>query len=160
ELNDAYIFAYTIGITTQPTIQQADLADTLIRKHLAKMISNFAVKQLGQIPNTGLVCSFTDMDDESIEMKFYAKTACQLGLMGLDVNGVPISTFNPNGKVTRAQFGTVLSRALYGDLYNRGTPYYLNHLNALKINNIITNTDPSLQELRGYVMLMLMRAID
>ncbi|HBB04406.1 TPA: hypothetical protein DCZ39_06000 [Patescibacteria group bacterium] len=46
-------------------------------------------------------------------MKFYIKLACQLGLMG-----VGITDFNPNGEVTRAEFGTVLSRALYGEQYN------------------------------------------
>jgi hypothetical protein len=72
--------------------------------------------------------------------------------------GIDIANFNPNGEVTRAEFGTVLSRALYGTLYNDGQPYYLNHLNALKTNTIITNTNPDMKELRGYVMLMLMRA--
>jgi hypothetical protein len=74
--------------------------------------------------------------------------------------GIDIANFYPNGKVTRAEFGTVLSRALYGTLYNGGEPYYLNHLRALKEHSIITNTDPALQELRGYVMLMLMRAAE
>lgn len=27
------------------------------------------------------------------------------------------NTFNPHGEVTRAEFGTALSRALYGDRY-------------------------------------------
>jgi hypothetical protein len=72
--------------------------------------------------------------------------------------GVGIEEFNPNGVVIRAEFGTVLSRALYGTTYNGGIPYYLLHLNALKANGIITNTDPNLKEVREYVMLMLMRA--
>jgi hypothetical protein len=42
-------------------------------------------------------------------MKLYIKQSCQLGLMGQG-----IQNFNPNGTLTRAQFGTVLSRALYG----------------------------------------------
>jgi hypothetical protein len=45
-------------------------------------------------------------------MKFYINIACQLGLMGQGV-----TTFNPDGEVTRAEFGTVLSRALYGTKY-------------------------------------------
>jgi hypothetical protein len=52
ELNAAYLYAYNIGITTQSTVQQADLTGSLIRKHLAKMISNFAIKELGKTPNT------------------------------------------------------------------------------------------------------------
>ena len=73
--------------------------------------------------------------------------------------GIGIDNFDPNGEVTRAQFGTVLSRALYGNENNTtGELYYLNHLNTLKSNNIITNIDPYLKEIRGYVMLMLYRA--
>ena len=52
ELNTAYLYAYNIGITTIPTIEKANMTGTLIRQHLAKMISNFAIKQLGKIPNT------------------------------------------------------------------------------------------------------------
>jgi hypothetical protein len=62
--------------------------------------------------------------------------------------------------VTRAEFGTVLSRALYGTKYEWWTPYYINHLLALKAAGIMNNIlDPEhMLELRGYVMLMLMRA--
>ncbi|HBB04410.1 TPA: hypothetical protein DCZ39_06020 [Patescibacteria group bacterium] len=99
---------------------------------------------------------FDDVANQSTEMKFYIKLSCQLGLMG-----VGITDFNPNGGVTRAEFGTVLSRALYGNTYNTtGNMYYTNHLNALKANNVITNTNPRLKEVRGYVMLMLMRAAE
>ncbi len=77
-----------------------------------------------------------------------------MGLMG-----VGITAFNPNSVVTRSQFGTVLSRALYGDMYNDGDPYYINHLQALKEDGIMTNISaPSVTEVRGYVMLMMMRA--
>jgi len=49
---------------------------------------------------------------------------------------------------------------LYDDENNGGNPYYVKHLKALKNDGIITNTDPSLRELRGYVMLMLRRAVN
>ncbi|HBB04769.1 TPA: hypothetical protein DCZ39_07955 [Patescibacteria group bacterium] len=81
ELNDAYQRAYDIGITTMPTIQKADLEGNAYRKHFAKMITEFAIKVLKKQPNTSLACSFIDITKESDEMKFYIKTACQLGLM-------------------------------------------------------------------------------
>jgi hypothetical protein len=65
-----------------------------------------------------MICNFTDIDNETTELKFYIKLACQLGLMGLDAQGNIISTFSPNLSVTRAQFGTVLSRTLRGNQYN------------------------------------------
>ena len=52
--------------------------------------------------------------------------------------GVNITQFNPGDQVTRAQFGTVLSRALYGNTYNTGDPYYLQHLQNLQTKKIMT----------------------
>ncbi len=154
ELNNAYLYAFTNGITTMGTIQQANLEWTLIRAHMAKMMSNYAIKILGKVPNTWALCEFDDIADQSTEMKFYIKLSCQLWLMGQG-----LTSFNPYGIVTRAQFGTVLSRAMRWDTYNMdGDLYYTNHLQALADHDIITNTDPLLQELRWYVMLMLMRA--
>jgi len=156
ELNNAYLYAYSIGITTMPTIQQANIEGNLIRAHMAKMMVNYAIKVLGKTLNTWALCEFNDIANQSTEMKLYIKLSCQLGLMGQW-----ITDFNPNGTVTRAQFGTVLSRAIRGDEYNMtGNIYYTNHLQALKDNNIITNTNPELKELRWYVMLMLMRAAE
>ena len=39
--------------------------------------------------------------------------------MGLESDGTPGKVFNPNTTVTRAQFGTMLSRLLYGNTYNK-----------------------------------------
>jgi hypothetical protein len=80
--------------------------------------------------------------------------------MGIHSDWTPLSDFMPNKKVTRAEFGTVLSRLLYGTTYNNGTPYYLNHLQALKEHWIMTQiTNPEKQiERRQRVRLMLMRA--
>ena len=53
----------------------------------------------------------------------------------------------------------MLSRVLYGDLYNKSTGRYGAHLQALKTAGIMANvTQPLMVELRGYVLLMLMRA--
>ncbi|MEI6774521.1 MAG: hypothetical protein WCL18_07225 [bacterium] len=52
-------------------------------------------------------------------MKFFTKTACQLDLMGLHPDGkTPKKVFDPEQFVDRAQFGTILSRLIYGDVYN------------------------------------------
>lgn len=133
----------------------------LIRSHMAKMMVNYAVRVLDRQPDANKVCEFNDITNESTELQGYMRLACQLGIMGIQADGTPMSEFNPNNTVTRAQFGTVLSRVLYGDQYNTpGDAYYTNHLTALQLDGIITNTDPTLQELRGYVMIMLMRAAD
>ena len=46
EMNQAYIYACNRRITTMNTIQNADMDGPLLRKHLAKMISEFAVKEI------------------------------------------------------------------------------------------------------------------
>ncbi|GHV25770.1 hypothetical protein FACS1894176_05140 [Bacteroidia bacterium] len=88
-------------------------------------------------------------------MKDYAAKACSLGLMGMDME-----YFQPYATVSRAQFGTVLSRLLYGNEYAGGKSYYAKHLQALKENGIMTQIDnPEAKvELRQWVRLMLMRS--
>ena len=79
--------------------------------------------------------------------------------MGIESDGFPLAEFNPNGTVSRAEFGTALSRVLWGDKYNQaGEIWYEKHLNALKTAGIMHELIPGLQELRGWIMLMLMRA--
>ena len=158
ELNSAFTFAFTNGITTIKDCKQANLEGKLQRSHLAKMITQFAVKVMKMKPDITKTCSFSDIWNETAEIQLYIKTACQLGLMGYDDNGKQSETFNPFGIVDRAQFGTILSRVLRGTKYNWGDPYYVKHLNALKADWIMTNiSQPLVSEIRGRVMLMLMR---
>ena len=70
--------------------------------------------------------------------------------------------FRPNDEVTRAEFATALSRMLYSTLdgeYKATSKYYLNHMKKLKEEKIITYDNPNIKELRGYVMIMLMRSV-
>jgi hypothetical protein len=39
--------------------------------------------------------------------------------MGIHADGKPLNKFNPRGKVSRAEFATVLSRVLYGSVNNQ-----------------------------------------
>lgn len=156
ELEGAYAYAYDLGITTQASMDSARLYDSMTRAELAKMISNFAMQVAGLTPDTEAACSFSDLAPVAgTDLADFAVTACQLGLMGIGTNGI----FNPNGQVTRAEFGTVLSRVLYGDTYNGGNPYYEAHLNALKAAGIMNDiSNPDMKEIRGYVMLMMQRS--
>jgi hypothetical protein len=79
--------------------------------------------------------------------------------------GVGIKNFNPNGIVTRAEFGTAFSRALNANdadkvaEMNKADPYYKEHLNFLKEQGIMNDiSNPNMLEVRGYVMLMMMRS--
>ncbi len=161
ELTNAYLFAYSIGITTQNSIAKAQLNWYLLRAHAAKMISQFAIRVLEKTPNESSVCKFSDMKDQSLEMQYYAELSCKLGLMWLTSDGFPNTVFNPNATVTRAQFWTMLSRLLYGNKYNKpavGEDYYTPHLKALQKAGIMKNISmPWNYELRWYVMIMMER---
>jgi hypothetical protein len=73
---------------------------------------------------------------------------------------MPRNEFRPYDTISRAEFGTALSRLLWGPKYEGGDPYYANHLNALKAEGIMTQiaNAESTKEIRGWVMLMLMRS--
>ena len=171
EMNDAYKFAYKHGITTMDTIEKADMGWYVLRSHLAKMLSQFAVNVMWKTPDLWKRwCEdFADIQRESEELKWYMKTACELWLMWLESDWVTaLKNFNPNSYVTRAEFWTTLSRLLYGETNNLLTENdrmqyqrYEKHLLALKQSGIMTEIDEkriSIKELRWYVMLMLMRA--
>ena len=51
EMNDAYKFAYKHGITTMDTIEKADMDWYVLRSHLAKMLSQFAVNVMWKTPD-------------------------------------------------------------------------------------------------------------
>jgi hypothetical protein len=54
-------------------------------------------------------CNFPDVSSKlDSDYDMGVTNACQLGLMGVGINN-----FNPYDLVTRAEFGTVLSRALW-----------------------------------------------
>ena len=152
EFNDAYEFAYKNGITTMDTIDKADMNWPLTRIAMAKMLSQYAINVLGKKPANIAVPNFPDITPELDEQYNYGVTlAYQLWIMGINID-----KFRPNDLVTRAEFATALSRMLFST--PDWDPYYVTHLAKLKEEKIITNDNPSMQELRGYVMLMLMRS--
>ena len=154
ELQDAYNWAYSKSITTMSPIDNANMYGAITRAELAKMLANWA-KDKGQTPDTSAVCNFTDTASVKGDLAVAIVESCQLGLMGQG-----ITAFRPYDTISRAEFGTALSRALWGSQYEGGTPYYARHLDALKAAGIMTQiaNAESMKEVRGYVMLMLMRA--
>ena len=156
ELQGAYDYAYSQGITTMGSIDNANMYGDLTRGQLSKMISQWAEKEMGVKADETAVCSFTDTDTAEGDLGTYVVKACQMGLMGQG-----IEKFRPNDKVTRGEFGTVLSRAIWGDKYDGENPFYAKHLQALKDEGIMNNiADANAIEMRGWVMLMLQRAAE
>ena len=155
ELQDAYDWAYGKGVTTMSPIDNANMYGAITRAEMAKMLSVYAKEVLGNTPDTSKACTFSDIDSVKWDLHEFIIESCQLGIMGQG-----ITAFRPYDTISRAEFGTALSRVLWGDQYEGGTPYYAKHLDALKsagIMNQIANAETT-KEVRGYVMLMLQRS--
>ena len=155
EFHKAYEFAFQNGITTMPTIEEADMNGNLNRIAMVKMLSQYAINILGKTPDTTReVPNFPDVDAQlDADYNNGVTLAYQLGIMWINID-----EFRPFDLVTRAEFGTALSRMLFGLADGEGDAYYSTHLEKLMSEWIITNNDPRLEELRGYVMIMLMRS--
>lgn len=159
EVTDVYTWAHKNRITTMPSIEEATPDGYVKRWHLAKMLVNYSVNVLWkEIPTVPKECKkwSDDRDFESAEIREYAEKACALWLMWIDTEN---HRFDPDKEVTRAQFGTTISRMLYGDKYQWGFPYYEKHLKALNENNIMKNIiNPQDRiELRKWIWVMLQR---
>ena len=154
EFNDAYTWAFKNGITTMSPIEKADMNAPLTRIAMAKMLSQYAINVLGRTPDTTkVVPAFPDVSAElDAAYNSWVTLAYQLGIMWINID-----KFRPDDLVTRAEFGTALSRMLYATA-DWEKAYYETHLAKLMEEKIITVDTPDLQELRGYVMIMLMRS--
>ena len=136
------------------SIEWARLSDWLTREEMAKMISNYAVDILWKVPDTTKPCYFLDSNINP-DLVQYVTISCQLWLMWQW-----ITSFRPKDFVTRAEFWTVLSRMLWWNEYEWWKLYYENHLRALNVSWIMKNISyPFNNEIRWYVMLMLMRSV-
>lgn len=154
EFNNAYNFAYLNWITTMKSISKADMNWNLSRIAMAKMLSQYAINILWKTPDTTKKCEFKDVTSKmDKDYNDWVTLACQLGIMWMNM----WDNFRPNDTVVRSEFGTALSRMLF-QISDGTNKYYTTHLSKLKSEKIITNDDPDLQELRWYVMLMLMRS--
>ena len=161
EENLAYLYACEKDITTIRSINDARMHDFLTRAEMAKVVSQYLIAVLNKSPNTEKDCSAFDnsIAHYNQEMRDYMRISCQFDVMGIHPNRTPLSDFMPDKFVSRAEFGTIFSRILRGST-NEGTDefWYQNHLLALKNNKIITNTTPTIQEVRAWVFLMIYRS--
>ena len=155
----AYEWAYSNGITTINDIEKARLDDWLTRAELAKMMSQYLSKVLWKEATTAEKANYADVDSSLGDLADFIQIAYAYKIMWVNADGTPLQYFNPNGKVTRAEYATVFSRVLYGDKYNKAEGnYYEDHIKALKNAGILTNDNPSIEEIRGWVMLMMLRS--
>ena len=167
DMLSVYEWARKNSITTKNTIETANPNGFVRRGHLAKMIVNYMINVQGKhIPYDVPYQCLHWNDDESLwdsdEIKDYATKACALWIMWVNMKN---NKFKPNDIVSRAEFGTVLSRVLWWEKYNisktsKDRPYYILHLSALKTEWIMMQIDNStnVRELRKWIWLMLNRS--
>ena len=84
ELQGAYDYAYGIGITTQSSVDSANMMGSLTRGAMAKMMVNYAKEVLGKTADTSVEVNFSDVASQSEEFQGYITEAAQLGLMGIN----------------------------------------------------------------------------
>ncbi len=157
EFQQAYKFAKWNWITTMPTIQDAKMNQKLTRIQMAKMLSQYAINVLWKTPDTTKSIKFKDVTEKmNSDYDNWVSLAYQLWIMWINMKN---NKFRPNDEVTRGEFATALSRLLYNTQdWTWKAKYYEPHIAKLLNEWIITNPDPRMKELRGYVMIMLMRS--
>jgi hypothetical protein len=160
ELTQAYNFAYYRWITTQPTIESANLNSALTRIQMAKMLSYYAIRVLWKNPDTTKKVKFRDVTEAKDKQYDNGVTlAYQLGIMWINMKD---NKFRPNDIVTRGEFVTALSRLLYNTddwEYKWTGKYYELHMKKLYNEWIITKINPKMKENRWYVLIMLLRTV-
>ena len=120
---------------------------------MAKMLSQYAINILWKVPANKIILKYKDITNELNERyNWVIELAYQLWIMG-----IWIDSYRPFDLVPRSEFVTALSRMLYG-LQDWTENYYSTHMDKLKKEWILTNTNPNMQELKWYVLIMLMRS--
>ena len=158
---NVYLWARDNWITTWETLEAALPDGYIERWEMAKLVVDFVQNVLkreipADIPSQ---CSRWDKETEweSAEVKKYAEQSCALWLMW-----IYMQNFKPNKLLDRAEFGTIVSRLLRWDKYNKPNAtsinkYYTEHLDEVKKENLITKIDnpEAIKELRKWVWAVL-----
>ena len=161
DLMKVYLWARDNWITTWETLEAALPDGYIERWEMAKLVVDFVQDVLKrEIPaNIPSQCSRWDNETEwkSAEVKKYAEQSCALWLMW-----IYMQNFKPNKLLDRAEFGTIVSRLLWWDKFNkpnatRFNKFYTNHLEEVKKQNLITKIDnpEAMKELRKWIWTVL-----
>ncbi len=161
DLMNVYLWARDNWITTWETLEAALPDGYIERWEMAKLVVDFVQDVLKReiSANIPSQCSRWDNETEwkSDEVKKYAEQSCALWLMW-----IYMQNFKPNKLLDRAEFGTIVSRLLWWDKFNkpnatRFNKFYTNHLEEVKKQNLITKIDnpEAMKELRKWIWTVL-----
>ena len=149
----AYHYAFSKNITSRDSITKAGMNQYITRSEIAKMLSNWA-KSFWHKVDTSKQCNFADTAGVYWDLKDAIIESCQLWILGQWAKN-----FRPYDYITKAEVSTAVSRILWWNKYDWGSPYYVKHMSNLDDHLIILGIeDPTENETRWNVMLMLVRA--
>ena len=159
-LFDAYNRAIKSWIATIDDVNKANLNKKITRAELAKLMVIFMSGVLEKEPVITEEVDYKDVDPQKLwDLAWYIQLAYQYQIMWINTDWSSMDVFNPNKTVTRAEFATVLSRVLFGDIYNQNwAKYYEKHIESLQDFGILSNTDPNLVESKWWIITMFYNA--
>lgn len=131
----------------------------LTRAELAKIAVKY-VQLLWMEKKLNEDVSYPDVDSSLWELENYIKLAYQYQIMWIHADGSKITNFKPNKFVSRWEFATVFSRILHWFEYNiNWSNFYEKHLETLKSEWILKDTNPTRIERKKWVILMMYRNV-
>jgi hypothetical protein len=132
EQKKALTYAQELGYERSAQVEQS-----ITRADLAELLVLFLSQEMDKKPDLSKECVFADSNRMSTQVRAYTTIACQYGLMGVGVDA-----FDPAAPVDRATFATVISRALFGSMFDTHTSdRYTQHARALKHIGVMNNID-------------------
>ena len=156
EYYNAYIWAYNNWLLTKKQIDSNILNMNLTRIEMSRLLSNYAINILWDIPNYTREKDFYDVSNylDSLYNNSVTKSY-QLWIMWINI---PDENFRPNDIVSNAEFITALSRMLY-QTADWSDIYYSTHINLMRdLWVIVGEINPYSTEIFWDVLLILYRA--
>ena len=156
ELLDAYnraVEQWLINSSFEDLLKEWELT----RAELAKIAVKY-VQMLWMEKKLDENVSYSDVNSSLWKLENYIKLAYQYQIMWIHADGSKLTNFKPNKFVSRGEFATVFSRILHGFEYNiNWSNFYEKHLEILKSEWILQDTNPARIEEKKWVILIMYR---
>ena len=151
----AYSWARDNKIITDRTFSAANLYSAITRVEFAQFMMNFSKNVLKMKDPKKNICKLYDVSSLTKEYKEAVLWVCNNWIMWRWTR-----FFDWNSTLTLAEFATTLSRLFWWNEFSYGSPYYVNHVGALKGIWAIDDVDEPFNVLfRWDVLVMLMRSV-
>lgn len=123
----AFNFFSSTGLTSTATPEAFMPGSNMLREHLARFVTYFALGNQCLEPDMTASCDFSDLSVADYTLQKYITTSCQLGVLK-GSKGM----FMPAKTVTKAELATALVRMLDGNKSENVEPRYANYFTAAK----------------------------